>query len=185
MTRAKGRRVMSEIDLTGNTETEVDSDSDVESKEFFNVFDGTAGRPEGSYLDIQERVSAEKLRALQENREPKLDDPGSLPAATGTPMVPKERQVDNKYYSNPATVVLGDRDVDPVNELNVNTGSAAVNIDLSQAAQQARERRANEAALTGESDTSADVSDEGIVTSSDTTQTSSLSPEGNGGAVQY
>lgn len=174
---------MTEASFDNNTEAS--GDADVEQVEFFNIFDGTDGRPEGSYLDIQERISAEKLRAMQENREPDLSNVGSLPAATGTPMVPPARQVDNKYFSNPATVVLGSRDVDPVDELNVNTGSAAVNVDLSQAAQQARERRANEASVTGDSDTSANLSDEEVAANSDTSQTSSLTPEGNGGTVQY
>lgn len=107
--------------------------SDVQDKDFYNVFDGTKGRPEGSYLDIQERVTAEKVRALAENREPDLSEPGLLPAGVGTPLVPSERQVDNSVYSNPATQVIGEREVDPVVTLSVDFGESEQEVDYTQA----------------------------------------------------
>lgn len=132
MTRAKGRRVMA---------------NDTEDVEFFNVFDGTKGRSPGIYLDIQERIEAEKSRAVLEEREPDLSDLGKLSAACSTPMVPASRQVDNSVYSNPSIAFTGEKDVDPVSTLSVSTGDAAADVDLGYAAQVARERSAQDDAL--------------------------------------
>lgn len=121
--------------------------SDVQDKDFYNVFDGIHGRPEGRYLDMDERIEAEKTRALREGREPDLSDLGKLPAGVGTPLVVDELRVDNRNYSNPATLALGPRDVDPVSTLGVDLGTADQDFDLSQAAMVARERKANDEAL--------------------------------------
>lgn len=142
--------------------------SDVQDKDFYNVFDGTKGRPDGSYLDMQERIEAEKLRAVQEGREPELDDIGKLPGSVGTPIVPAERQVDNMIYSNPATETLKatgvDLEVDPVETLGVDAGDADKEVDLSYAAMVANERKADDEALAD------DPSEVGSVTA--------LNPEG-------
>lgn len=146
MSRAKGRRVMTSPDNDRDAFEGRDSD-DFEDREFFNVFDGTKGRTESVYLDMQERKEAEISRAAAENREPDLSDPGSLPAATGTPLVPKARQVDNSLYSNPSILFTGEKDVDPVVTLSVDTGTAGANVDLTYAAQVARERVSQDEAL--------------------------------------
>lgn len=120
--------------------------SDVQDQEFYNVFDGTDGRPDGVYLDMEERKTAERLRAQQEGRDPRLEahQLGELPGGVGTPMVPNVRRVDNKVYSNPATTVLGPRDVDPVSTLGVDEGTADEDVDLSYAAMVADERSSQE-----------------------------------------
>lgn len=110
MTRARGRRVMS--DKTEDTE-------------FFNVFDGTKGRSPGVYLDMQERVEAEKSRAVAEGREPDLSDLGALGSACSTPVVPEARRVDNSVYSNPSIAFTGEVEVDPVATLPVSVGTEA------------------------------------------------------------
>lgn len=115
--------------------------NDVQDTEFFNVFDGTKGRPDGMYLDMQERIQAEKSRAIVEGREPGLEDIGSLPGAAGTPMVPEERRVDNSSYSNPAIETLGAREVDPVSTLGVDFGDTPADQDLSYASMVANERQ--------------------------------------------
>lgn len=94
------------------------SETETKDTEFFNPFDGTKGRATSQYLDIEERRQAERLRAVQEEREPQLDDDGALPASTGTPLVVDALRVDNSHYSNP-TAVLNPRDVDPVATLPV------------------------------------------------------------------
>lgn len=134
MTRAKGRRVMP------------DSENETEKVGFYNVFDGTKGRTESIYLDIQERLQAEKIRARLEGREPNLDDEGSLPAAVGTPLVTDAERVDNRY-ANPSVDVTGHKDVDPVAEYDVSRGDADTRVDLSAAAQVARERTKENDAL--------------------------------------
>lgn len=118
----------------------------IEDRPFFNVFDGTEGRVESVYLDMNERKEAEILRAKAEGREPDFAE-ATLSGAVGTPVVPQERRVDNKYYSNPSTVVDGGRDVDPMQDLPVDLGDADTDVDLSQAAQVARERSAQDQAL--------------------------------------
>lgn len=115
--------------------------NDVQDTEFFNVFDGTKGRPDGTYLDMQERIEAEKSRAIAEGRAPELENIGSLPGGTGTPMVPEERRVDNSSYSNPAIETLGSKTVDPVSTLGVDFGDADKDQDLSYAAMVANERQ--------------------------------------------
>lgn len=136
--------------------------SETENQPFYNVFDGTAGRVESNYLDMQEREEAEILRAKAEGREPNTDDEGNLPGAVGTPVVPEARRVDNRYYSNPSTVVLGERDVDPIAELPVDTGTADNGVDLSQAAQFSRERQANDQAL-ADADQGGEPSESGAI----------------------
>lgn len=118
----------------------------IEDRPFFNVFDGTDGRVDSVYLDMQERREAEVLRAKAEKREPDFTE-ATLSGAVGTPVVPQERRVDNKYYSNPSTLVDGGRDVDPMQDLPVDFGDADTDVDLSQAAQVARERSAQDQAL--------------------------------------
>lgn len=108
MTRARGRRVMS--DKTVDTE-------------FFNVFDGTKGRSPGVYLDMQERIEAEKSRAVAEGREPDLSDLGALGSACSTPVVPEARRVDNSVFSNPSVAFTGEVEVDPVDTLPVSVGN--------------------------------------------------------------
>lgn len=129
--------------------------SDIQDQEFFNVFDGLDGRPEGSYLDIEERITAEKARALAEDREPDLSNVGKLPGAVGTPLVPEVRRVDNKVMSNPAMLILESKDVDPVSTLGVDVGTADEDVDLSFAAMVADERRSQEDSLSSV-DTSGD-----------------------------
>lgn len=121
--------------------------SELEDRPFYNIFDGLHGRSESVYLDINERIEAERVRAVQEDREPDLTTPGLLPAATGTPMVPEERRVDNRAYSNPSVEFTGYKDVDPVATLPVDVGTADDDVDLSFAAQVARERSAQDDAL--------------------------------------
>lgn len=172
MTRAKGRRAMTTPvpnadDFEDGVKQEVidqriqaaeaannagnpDADSSVDT-EFFNIFDGTKGRSNGMYLDIAERIAAEKVRAIAEGREANLSEPGKLPAATGTPLVPAARQVDNSLYSNPSIAFTGEKDVDPVVELPVDLGVTAADVDLGYAAQVARERKAQDEALSSES----------------------------------
>lgn len=137
---------------------------EIEDRPFFNVFDGVDGRTDSSYLDMQERREAEILRARAEGREPNLEE-GALPGSVGTPMVPEERRVDNKYYSNPSIVFTGTKDVDPVAVLGVDVGTADDDVDLSLAAQYARERRNEEDTI---------LAAEG---SSETASTSSVSAE--------
>lgn len=135
MTRAKGRRVMSD---------------DTKDVEFFAVFDGTKGRPEGVYLDMQERAQAEVLRAKAEGRDPETDE-SKLPAAVGTVLVTKANQVDNSIYSNPPmNGLLEPKDVGPVSTLPVNTGGPDADVDLSLAAQFATERLAQDEVLMGQ-----------------------------------
>lgn len=123
--------------------------SDSEQREFFNINDGLTGRPPGVYLDMIERREGEILRARMEGREPDLSDEGKLPATVGTPMVVAEQRVDNKYYSVQGTQAwdLKDGDVDPVQTLEVDLGTDGGDVDLSYAAQIARERRSEEDAL--------------------------------------
>ncbi len=123
--------------------------SDVQDRDFFNVFDGVDGRPESVYLDMVERKEAEVTRARHEGREPNLDvnAEGGLPAGVGTPFVTAERRIDNKYYSNPSVVASGSKDVDPVTVLPVDFGTADTDVDLSQAAMIARERVSDDRAL--------------------------------------
>ncbi len=90
-----------------------------ETTDFYNPYDGTKGRPEGVYLDVVERINAEKSRAIVEDREPDLSSPGNLPPACSTPVNVAAQQVDNSYYSNPATVTLGAREVDPIDQYDV------------------------------------------------------------------
>ena len=139
--RRKGRRVMTSPAGHGPTEPET-NDTD-----FYNIFDGTKGRPESTYLDMQERQQAERLRAVAEGREAETDL-GKLPAAVGTPLVIEAQRVDNSVYSNPPMhYTMEPKDVDPVVTLPVETGPASPDIDLSYAAQVARERQAQDEAL--------------------------------------
>lgn len=165
MTRAQGkrRRAMTspeDFDSTtddGTTDTSTDTSadptddgtrpaSDVQDRDFYNIFDGTKGRTESTYLDIQERIQAEKLRARAEGREPDLSNVGNLPAAVGTPLVIDEMRVDNRY-ANPSVDLTGHKDVDPVATLPVELGAGDQRVDLSQAAQVARERKSQDEAL--------------------------------------
>lgn len=132
--------------------------SELEDRPFYNIFDGLHGRTESTYLDIQERVEAERSRAVAEGREPDLTSLGNLPAATGTPMVPEERRVDNRFYSNPSVQFTGYKDVDPVATLPVDVGTADDDVDLSYAAQVARERSAQDEALLSDTTVDADTS---------------------------
>lgn len=111
-----------------------------EDKPFYNVFDGTAGRPVGNYLDIRERREAEVLRAKAEGREPNLDE-GSLPASTGTPFVVEANRVDNTLLSNPAAQGR-ERQVDPAAVLPVDVTPPVVEVDLTQAKQVEAEQKA-------------------------------------------
>lgn len=90
--------------------------------DFFNAQDGLNGRPGGVYLDMQQRVDAELLRAQSEDREADLENP---PASAGTTLVTENRLVDNAY-SNPSTaegpVVVA---VNPVSTLPVDVGTTA------------------------------------------------------------
>jgi hypothetical protein len=87
-----------------NTDSTTDSTATETGKEVYNIFDGTNGRPTGRYLDMQERIEAEKDRAVAEGREPNLTDLGALPPAVGTPVVGWEQVPDNRYHSNPSTL---------------------------------------------------------------------------------
>lgn len=134
----------------------------IEDRPFFNVFDGTEGRVESVYLDMQERREAEVLRAKAEKREPNFDE-AQLSGGVGTPVVPEARRVDNKYYSNPSTVVDGGKDVDPMQELPIDLGDADDDVDLSQAAQVARERSAQDQALMDAVGTEGEPQESGVV----------------------
>lgn len=103
-------------ELTVDTPTD-EAESDVETKEvgFYNIFDGERGRTDSTYLDMQERVQAEKQRAIVEGREPELDDLGALPPGAGTPMVTKGQLVDNAVMSNPSVLHTDpEQESDPV-----------------------------------------------------------------------
>jgi len=57
-----------------------------EDVDFYNPHD-TLKRDEGIYLDAVERIAAEEVRAVREDREPDFDN---MPAGTGTPLVTRE-----------------------------------------------------------------------------------------------
>jgi hypothetical protein len=102
-----------------DTAQDTDGTQETEDKDFYNIFDGTHGRVNSRYLDMEERIEAEKTRAIAEDREPELSDLGKLPAAVGTPIVVKSQLPDNRYYSNPATATVEaatgeEKEVDPV-----------------------------------------------------------------------
>lgn len=137
MSRAKGRRAMAE---------------DIKDTEFYAVFDGTKGRPEGFYLDMKERHDAEDVRAKMEGREPNHTDEGALPAAVGTQLRVEADRVDNSYYSNPAINAMEFKDVDPLTVLPVDQGTPDDTVDLAFAAQVARERQAQDDALVNATD---------------------------------
>jgi len=114
MTRARGRRAMA---------------SDLKDVEYFNVFDGVKGRPVSTYLDMQERVQAERSRAIAEGREPETDL-GKLPAAVGTPLVTAANQVDNSLLSNPPmSYAQQAKTVDPQATLAVDFGNDEPAVD--------------------------------------------------------
>lgn len=167
MTRAKGRRAMAKNKIVKNDDvqsedvsnTQNEQSGGLEDREFYNIFDGTKGRSDGLYLDMQERVEAERARAALEGREPDLSDPGKLLPGVGTPMVVDEMRVDNSYYSNPSIHFTGTKDVDPVLTAQVDTGTQEADVDLAHAAQVARERRAQEDALSGADTASSNTTD--------------------------
>ena len=124
MTRAKGRREMAE---------------DLKDVEYFNVFDGVKGRPVSTYLDMQERIQAERSRAIAEGREPETDL-GKLPAAVGTPLVTAANQVDNSLLSNPPmSYAQQAKTVDPQVILTVDFGTGDDDVDYAVADQYAAE----------------------------------------------
>lgn len=84
--------------------------------DFYNAQDGTSGRPGGVYLDMQQRVDAELLRAQSEDREADLDNP---PASAGTTLVTEDKLVNN--IVNLPNVVA----VNPVSTLPVDIGTTA------------------------------------------------------------
>ena len=86
---------------------------------FYNAQDGLNGRPGGVYLDVQQRVEAELLRAQSEDREPDLEVP---PASAGTTLVTEDRLVHNPY-SNPSSQVPVVNEVGPISTLPVDIGT--------------------------------------------------------------
>lgn len=166
--RKNGRRVMTNpLNESTDTEAELERQNSNEDgtveMDFYNVFDGKVGRSEGIYLDIEERKAAEVVRAVQEAREPDLSNPGKLPAATGTPMVPEARRVDNAEYSNPSIHFTGHKNVDPVVTLTVDVSDGDDDVDLSQAAQVARERQSQDEALLASADQGGEPQESGAV----------------------
>ncbi len=163
-------------------------------KEFYNIFDGTHGRVNSRYLDMDERLEAEKNRAFAEDREPDYSDPGKLSPGVGTPVVVVSQLPDNRYYSNPATATVEaatgeEKDVDPVLTAEVDTDTAEVDVDLGYAAQVARERRAQDEALEGAADVSTSTPSntagpeftESTVESPDSNDTSNGDSDGSNG----
>lgn len=77
-----------------------DTGENTRTLEFASPFPGTRGRPKSLYLDIQERVEGEEIRAIAEGREPDLSDPSMLPPTVGTAPVLVAQVPDNEY-ANP------------------------------------------------------------------------------------
>jgi hypothetical protein len=166
-------------DVTTEENDTQNDESDIKSVKFYNQFDGTKGRQESVYLDMQEREEAEKIRAIREDRDIETDL-GKLPASVGTPVVTEAYLIDNSYYSNPSTSVLGARDVDPVAELDVNVDKADTDVDLGYAAQVAKERKAQEDNLAPfESSSTTDT------TTDTTTDSSNSSTSGTAVEAEY
>lgn len=114
------------------SETTVSENQDSNEVGFYNIFDGTKGRTDSTYLDMQERVQAERQRAIVEGREPNLRDLGALPAGVGTPLVTKAQLVDNSVYSNPSVVHTDpEQEVDPVFTADVPVEDSAAATDTS------------------------------------------------------
>jgi hypothetical protein len=63
----------------------------------YNVNDGLVGRDGGPYLDQEEQRAAEERRAIIEDREPDLENPG---ATAGTVLVPAVTLVQNAASLN-------------------------------------------------------------------------------------
>lgn len=151
-----------------NAAAPVTDAEDVRETEFFTPFDGTRGRAGGVYLDMQERVDAEELRAKSEGREPDYDNP---PAVAGTPLTTKDRLVDNSF-ANPSSVPAAPvKQVDPVSTLDVDYGVGETEIDTSAQEQEAREDEARRQA------------DSGTETTTETTPTTVTPPATFGGVT--
>lgn len=134
-------------------------------KDFFNPFDGTRGRAGGVYLDMQERVNAEALRAKSEGREPDFNNP---PAVAGTPLVVDGMRVDN-VFSNPASVPVNPVvEVDPVSTAAVDIGIATGTTDTTVLEQELSEAQARNDSASTTPETPAD-----ITTTTDTSTTPS------------
>lgn len=144
-------------------------------RDVFNIFDGQHGRPDGIYLDIEERKHAEVVRAAHEGREPDLSDPGKLPPAVGTPFVVAEAVPDNRHTSNVSQITLAAREVDPVTTTDVEVKAADTDVDLSRAAQVANERRAQDESLAE----AADNGDVDALAASDVTGSGDVTTEEN------
>lgn len=159
MSRAKGRRVMTE---------------ETKDVKFYAINDGLAGRTPSNYLDMREREEAEVIRARLEGREPKLGNEGALPAATGTQLVVDAYRVDNRWRSNPSVMVTGEKDVDPVSTLPVSVGTPDADIDLGYAAQVASERRAQDENLAAATDSADETGRRGDLSDSELDELSGM-----------
>lgn len=122
-----------------NAAAPVTDAEDVRETEFFSPFDGTKGRAGGVYLDMQERIDAEELRAKSEDREPDYDNP---PAVAGTPLVTRDRLVDNSFANPSSSPAAPVKEVEPVSTLDVDYGVGETEIDTSAQEQEAREDEA-------------------------------------------
>lgn len=151
---------------------------------FFNIFDGTKGRPAGRYLDMDERIEAEKVRILRGVPTDGINDLdsdfGKLPPGAGTPVVTEAQRVDNSVMSNPATVAFEQqglvKDVDPILTATVNVSEPEVDVDTTYVDQVSAEGGEVTAPDTGDGPKSpvADALD-GTVTAPDLTADSTTS----------
>lgn len=122
---------MSEPTVDVNDDQDVTDNQETNEVGFYNIFDGQRGRTDSRYLDMDERVTAEKNRAIVEGREPNLDDLGALPPGVGTPLVTKGQLPDNSVYSNPSVLLTDpEQEVDPVFTADVPVESDSSGEDL-------------------------------------------------------
>jgi hypothetical protein len=123
-------------DRQGSTEaTTVDTD-------FYNPFDGTKGRAGGVYLDVEERNTAEALRAKSEGRKPDFSNP---PAVAGTPLVTENHRVDNTFSNPSSQAVAPVKQVDPVSTLPVTVPPTETPDDQIDRSMEKQEEKENEA----------------------------------------
>lgn len=118
-------------------------ESDLRETDFYTPFDGTRGRAGGVYLDMQERVDAEEVRAKSEGRKPNYDNP---PATAGTPLVTEANLIDNSFANPSSTPAAPVKQVDPVSTLEVDYGVGSPDIDTSAQDQLEREEAARDQA---------------------------------------
>lgn len=141
------------------------AEAKTEDRELFLVQEGTVGRADSIYLDNQERIQAEVLRAAAEGREPETDL-SKLPASVGTALSVREGLINNSLMSNiTQDGTLPPKEPKPFTTTTVEVEPPRPEIDLSGAAQVARERLAQDQALVDaegrEEDTGTDTTSEG------------------------